>query len=71
MMGGLAHQPDLSVVGGFGSADALAELDRLAPGRGSALTPSDRAQLVTQLARLGADFARTHYPPHPALLDRP
>jgi 4-hydroxy-tetrahydrodipicolinate reductase len=31
MMGGLATQPDLSVVGGFGRADALAELKRLAP----------------------------------------
>jgi 4-hydroxy-tetrahydrodipicolinate reductase len=31
MMGGLAQQPDLSVVGGFGSANALAELERLAP----------------------------------------
>ena len=40
-----------------------------APGRGSALTPYDRAQLVNQIAALGADFARAHYPPHPALLD--
>lgn len=30
-MDGLALQPDLSVVGGFGSANALAELDRLGP----------------------------------------
>ena len=30
-MGGLANQPDLSVVGGFGSANAMAELERLAP----------------------------------------
>jgi 4-hydroxy-tetrahydrodipicolinate reductase len=31
MIGGLAQQPDLSVVGGFGSTNALAELERLAP----------------------------------------
>jgi 4-hydroxy-tetrahydrodipicolinate reductase len=31
MMGGLAQQPDLSVVGGFGRIDALGELERLAP----------------------------------------
>jgi len=31
MMGGLAQQPALSVVGGFGSANAMAELERLAP----------------------------------------
>jgi 4-hydroxy-tetrahydrodipicolinate reductase len=32
MMSGLAQHADLDVVGGFGSADALAELARLAPG---------------------------------------
>jgi 4-hydroxy-tetrahydrodipicolinate reductase len=31
MMDGLARQPDLSIVGGFGSANALEELQRLAP----------------------------------------
>ena len=31
MLDGLPAQPDLSVVGGFGSANALAELQRLAP----------------------------------------
>jgi 4-hydroxy-tetrahydrodipicolinate reductase len=31
MMDGLAQQPDLAVVGGFGRENALAELDRLAP----------------------------------------
>jgi 4-hydroxy-tetrahydrodipicolinate reductase len=31
MCAGLAHQPDLEVVGGFGRADALSELRRLAP----------------------------------------
>jgi beta-glucuronidase len=40
-----------------------------AAGHGAALTPLDRANLVTQLGSLGADFARAHYPPHPALLD--
>jgi 4-hydroxy-tetrahydrodipicolinate reductase len=30
-MVGLEHQPDIVVVGGFGSANALQELDRLAP----------------------------------------
>jgi len=31
MMDGLEHQPGIVVVGGFGSANALQELDRLAP----------------------------------------
>src|SRR5712691_6467434 len=31
MMDGLEHQPDIVVVGGFGSANALEELNRLAP----------------------------------------
>ena len=31
MMSGLAEYPDVSVVGGFGHTDALAELERLAP----------------------------------------
>src|SRR5713226_6252404 len=31
MMDGLEHQPDIVVVGGFGSANALQELDKLAP----------------------------------------
>lgn len=37
--------------------------------RGSALTPADRARLVSELRSLGADVAREHYPPHPALLE--
>src|SRR5258708_13911989 len=31
MMDGLDHQPDIVVVGGFGSANPLEELNRLAP----------------------------------------
>lgn len=31
MLDGLAHQPDLSIVGGFGSANAREELERLGP----------------------------------------
>ena len=37
--------------------------------RGAALTPSDRDRLVQHLRALGADAARQHYPPHPALLE--
>jgi beta-glucuronidase len=40
-----------------------------APGRGAALRPDDRALIVAQLQALGADVARQHYPPHPALLE--
>jgi beta-glucuronidase len=40
-----------------------------APGRGGALTSGDRARIVAQLEALGADAARQHYPPHPALLE--
>jgi beta-glucuronidase len=39
------------------------------PGRGAALTPGDRDEIVAQLRALGADVARQHYPPHPALLE--
>jgi beta-glucuronidase len=38
-------------------------------GHGAALTPLDRAGIVSQLTRLGANLTREHYPPHPALLD--
>ena len=37
--------------------------------RGAALTPADRKRIVDQLRALGADVARAHYPPHPALLE--
>ena len=37
--------------------------------RGAALMPADRDELVRKLQALGADFARQHYPPHPALLE--
>jgi beta-glucuronidase len=40
-----------------------------APGRGAALTPADRNALVGELQAIGANFAREHYPPHPALLE--
>src|SRR3954468_1879885 len=46
-----------------------ANLHEQTPGRGSALTPLDRAQLADELASLGANFTRAHYPLHPALLD--
>lgn len=36
---------------------------------GAALTPGDRETIVRELAKLGANFARQHYPPHPALLE--
>jgi hypothetical protein len=36
---------------------------------GGALTAADRAQIVRQLQALGANIAREHYPPHPALLE--
>jgi beta-glucuronidase len=36
---------------------------------GAALTPVDRDTLVQELERTGANFARAHYPPHPALLE--
>jgi beta-glucuronidase len=39
------------------------------PGRGAALTPADREALVGELRAIGANFAREHYPPHPALLE--
>jgi beta-glucuronidase len=37
--------------------------------RGAALMPADRDEIVRELQALGADFARQHYPPHPALLE--
>jgi len=37
--------------------------------RGAALTDDDREDLLGGLRDLGADFARQHYPPHPALLE--
>ena len=37
--------------------------------RGAALTPADRNELVRELRAVGANFAREHYPPHPALLE--
>ena len=40
-----------------------------APGRGAALTRADHGRIVAQLEALGADVARQHYPPHPALLE--
>jgi Glycosyl hydrolases family 2, TIM barrel domain/Glycosyl hydrolases family 2, sugar binding domain/Glycosyl hydrolases family 2 len=36
---------------------------------GAALTPADRTELVRELQTIGANFARQHYPPHPALLE--
>jgi hypothetical protein len=36
---------------------------------GAALTPGSRAALVHELQAIGANFAREHYPPHPALLE--
>ncbi|HEX6712988.1 MAG TPA: glycoside hydrolase family 2 TIM barrel-domain containing protein, partial [Thermoleophilaceae bacterium] len=36
---------------------------------GAALTPDDRNELVGELRAVGANFAREHYPPHPALLE--
>jgi beta-glucuronidase len=36
---------------------------------GAALTPADRDELVRELHAIGANFARQHYPPHPALLE--
>jgi hypothetical protein len=36
---------------------------------GAALTPGSRAALVRELEAIGANFAREHYPPHPALLE--
>ena len=39
------------------------------PGRGAALTPADRDAIVARLRALGANLARQHYPPHPALLE--
>ncbi len=36
---------------------------------GAALTPADRARLVDELASIGANVTREHYPPHPALLE--
>jgi beta-glucuronidase len=38
-------------------------------GRGAALTPADRDTIVHELQAVGANFAREHYPPHPALLE--
>lgn len=38
-------------------------------GGGAALTPGDRDTLVRELEQIGANFARQHYPPHPALLE--
>ncbi|HWH44032.1 MAG TPA: glycoside hydrolase family 2 TIM barrel-domain containing protein [Thermoleophilaceae bacterium] len=37
--------------------------------RGGALGPRERGQIVDELVALGADLARAHYPPHPALLE--
>jgi beta-glucuronidase len=39
------------------------------PDRGAALTPADRNAVVRELQALRANFAREHYPPHPALLE--
>ena len=39
------------------------------PVRGAALTPADRDRIVSELHVLGANFAREHYPPNPALLE--
>jgi beta-glucuronidase len=39
------------------------------PDRGAALTPGDRDEIVRELKAVGANVARTHYPPHPALLE--
>jgi beta-glucuronidase len=39
------------------------------PGRGAALTPADRNTIVGELHAIGANFAREHYPPHPAVLE--
>jgi beta-glucuronidase len=39
------------------------------PRRGHALRPGDRDKIVAELKGLGADLARAHYPPHPALLE--
>ena len=39
------------------------------PERGGALTRADLARIVSRLRRAGADVARSHYPPHPALLE--
>jgi beta-glucuronidase len=39
------------------------------PTHGSALTPADRDRVVGELVRIRANFARQHYPPHPALLE--
>ena len=39
------------------------------PARGAALTDDDREDILDGLRGLGADFARQHYPPHPALLE--
>jgi beta-glucuronidase len=43
------------------------------PGKGAALRPADRADLVARIKNLGATLVRAHYPPHPAfqeLVDR-
>ena len=37
--------------------------------RGAALTPADRDEIVSKLVAIGANSARQHYPPHPALLE--
>jgi beta-glucuronidase len=37
--------------------------------RGQALAPDDLAEIVRELKAIGADFARLHYPPHPALIE--
>lgn len=36
---------------------------------GAALTAGDRARIVDELTTIGATMTRTHYPPHPALLE--
>jgi beta-glucuronidase len=39
------------------------------PAHGAALTAADRDTIVRELTSIGANFAREHYPPHPALLE--
>jgi beta-glucuronidase len=36
---------------------------------GAAQTPADRAGILRELRAIGADATRSHYPPHPALLE--
>ncbi|HEX4734179.1 MAG TPA: glycoside hydrolase family 2 TIM barrel-domain containing protein [Thermoleophilaceae bacterium] len=39
------------------------------PANGAAMTPANRAEIVRELQAIGANATRTHYPPHPALLE--